>query len=93
MDGKLFVNALVQQGELVLNWVYSCDHYGEDIIRTLAAAYVANLEALISYCLEQGRSDIAYTPSDYGLNEQISYEELNSFLNADGPEMNNIMEF
>jgi len=93
LDGELFVNALVQNGELVFNWIYSLRRYEGDIIKTLATKYITNLEALIDYSLKPGQPGIAYTPSDYGLSGKISYEELNSFLNADSTEMNDIMEF
>ncbi len=78
---KLFINSIVRGGELVLTWLYSTKHFKEDTVKNIAATYIANLEALISHCLQQQKAGETYTPSDYGLGEEISFEELDQFLN------------
>ncbi|MEO6638263.1 MAG: condensation domain-containing protein, partial [Ginsengibacter sp.] len=78
---KLFVNSIVSGGKLKLTWLYSTKHFMEDTIKDLSAAYIANLESLIDHCLHQQKGGETYTPSDYGLGEEISFEELDQFLN------------
>jgi hypothetical protein len=41
--------------------------------------------------MEQKKSGNIYTPSDYGLESDISYEELDQFLQVD--DKDNIMSF
>jgi non-ribosomal peptide synthase protein (TIGR01720 family) len=77
---KLSVNSMVMGGELVLNWGYSTLHFHHEQIQQLSAAYLANLELLISHCTQQHPSDNLVTPSDYGLGHEIAYDELDSFL-------------
>jgi len=78
---KLSVNSAVQSGELVVKWGYSSLHYEESSIVELAAAYLGRLEELISHCLEQEeQSGQVYTPADYGLGAEISYSELDAFM-------------
>ncbi len=78
---KLSINSIIKGGELILNWTYSPKHYEEVTIQKLATAFINNLEWLISHCLEQQKLGVVYTPSDYGLGDEISYEELDQFLN------------
>jgi len=91
---KLSVHSMVQGGELVLSWGYSTLHYKQGTIKELAETYVFNLEELIRHCLEQSKIGPVYTPSDYGLGEEISYEELDAFLAKDNDKgKKDIMEF
>ena len=78
---KQSINCMVQGGELILNWGYSSLHYDKDTIEDLAERYKTTLESLISHCIEQQKSGPVYTPSDYGLEEDISLEELDQLLN------------
>jgi non-ribosomal peptide synthase protein (TIGR01720 family) len=75
---------------LMLRWTYSTKHFRESTIRKLALEYVMNLETLIAHCLEQQKSGLVFTPSDFGLGEAISYNELDEFLEEDE---DNIMTF
>jgi non-ribosomal peptide synthase protein (TIGR01720 family) len=78
---KLAVNSFIRGGELTLNWTYSTKHYEQETIKNIAADYICNLESLILHCLEQQRAGVSlYTPSDYGLTSEITYEELDGFL-------------
>jgi non-ribosomal peptide synthase protein (TIGR01720 family) len=82
LNEKLSVNGMIQAGELILNWSYSNKHYDEATIEQLAQRYISNLEALIAHCVTQQKSgETVFTPSDYGLNSEISYNELDEFLN------------
>jgi non-ribosomal peptide synthase protein (TIGR01720 family) len=87
---KLSVNSYIRKGELVLHWSYSTRHYNSPTIQGLANQFVTNLQLLISHCLQQSKSGVVYTPSDYGLGSAISYEELDAFLEDDN---DNIMSF
>jgi non-ribosomal peptide synthase protein (TIGR01720 family) len=77
---KISVNSMVADGELVLNWGYSTMHFRHERIQELADCYLQNLELLVRHCLEQHRSGIVFTPSDYGLGNEIAYDELDRFL-------------
>ena len=50
---KLSVNAMVQSGQLILNWTYSNKHFSEERVKELARSYVTHLGELIEHCLEQ----------------------------------------
>ncbi|MBE7174329.1 MAG: amino acid adenylation domain-containing protein, partial [Williamsia sp.] len=81
MNEKMIVNAIVQEGELVVDWAYSSKHYHEETVNVLVEQFLADLALLISHCTAQLLADgPAYTPSDYGLAKDITYQELDSFL-------------
>ncbi|HMQ70356.1 MAG TPA: amino acid adenylation domain-containing protein, partial [Ignavibacteria bacterium] len=80
---KLSVNGMIRGGELLVNWTYSDKFFKEETIASLAEKYKENLEALISHCMEQQKSGSEFTPSDYGLGNEISYDELDKFLDED----------
>ncbi|WP_018612579.1 non-ribosomal peptide synthetase [Segetibacter koreensis] len=77
---KIAVNSLISGGELKLDWGYSRKHYRKETIEQLGQSYIIQLEELIRHCLKQGEEGSAYTPSDYGLEKEVSYKELDSFL-------------
>ena len=82
IDEKVVINGFIQESELVLNWSYSTLHYEQETIEQLARDYVLNLERLIIHCTTQQKTgEIVYTPSDYGLTTEVSYKELDQFLN------------
>ena len=77
---KLSVNGHIYGGELLVRWSYSSRHYSADTISRIAEGYVSALKSLISHCLEQGKAGVVNTPADYGLGAEVSYEELDRFL-------------
>jgi non-ribosomal peptide synthase protein (TIGR01720 family) len=77
----LSVNGMVQGGELFLNWSYSSLHFEKDTIIKLVELYQTNLESLIRHCMDQHKSGSVNTPSDFGLGSEISFDELDLFLN------------
>ncbi|MEO7584342.1 MAG: amino acid adenylation domain-containing protein [Ferruginibacter sp.] len=89
---KMAINAMVQGGKLLINWRYSTRHYYENTINILADTFVANLQHLIAHCMVQLRSGLVYTPSDYGLGSEITYAELDKFLEEDD-DSENIISF
>jgi amino acid adenylation domain-containing protein/non-ribosomal peptide synthase protein (TIGR01720 family) len=76
----LSVNSHIFEAELVLNWSYSSRHYNQDTISKIAGEYINQLLRLIAHCEEQLKSGVIYTPADYGLGAEISFEELDRFL-------------
>ncbi len=94
VNEKLTINCHVKDGELVLNWNYSTKHYQDETIRNLVADYMSKLELLINHCISQQASGgVVYTPSDYGLGSNISYEELDRFLHEKEDNVDNIISF
>jgi non-ribosomal peptide synthase protein (TIGR01720 family) len=88
---KLSVTSWIQSGELTIRWSYSEKHYTLETISNLGSSYVSNLELLITHCLEiQKAGGMIFTPSDYGLASEITYNELDRFLNDDDE---NILSF
>ncbi|WP_344810203.1 hypothetical protein, partial [Chitinophaga oryziterrae] len=88
---KINVNSMVQGGELFVHWNYSKRHYEDSTIAQLSSNYITALTALITHCVSQ--TGAVFTPSDYGLGKEISYEELDSFLNENDADTNDIMIF
>jgi non-ribosomal peptide synthase protein (TIGR01720 family) len=78
---KISVNAMIQSGQLALDWIYSTKHYSESTIKAVVDNYLANLESLVNHCIEQQKAGAIFTPSDYGLSSVVNYKELDSFLN------------
>ncbi|MBK8549763.1 MAG: amino acid adenylation domain-containing protein [Ignavibacteria bacterium] len=82
VDHLLSVSGMVTGDELILNWSYSSLHYEKETIEELVKKFQINLESVISHCIEQQKAGSVYTPSDYGLEREISYEELDRFMEA-----------
>jgi non-ribosomal peptide synthetase component F len=72
------INSMIEGGELLIHWHYSRHHYDQDTIEALSAGYLAVLQELIRHCKVQPSPLL--TPSDYGLGNEISYKELDTFL-------------
>jgi non-ribosomal peptide synthase protein (TIGR01720 family) len=88
---KMVLNSMVYGGELWISWSYSSLQYEEATIKSLCDDYLLSITQLIRHCLEQEKS--IYTPSDYGLGKDISYEELNKFLEDTQDTDENILSF
>ncbi|GAA3657118.1 hypothetical protein GCM10022397_46580 [Flavivirga jejuensis] len=73
-DCKIEINSSIAQGQLRLNWSYSKRQYNLETIEKLAGAYLSNLKMLIIHCKDNKTKE--YTPSDYGLEQDIQYQEL-----------------
>ena len=68
---------------MIVRCTYSSRHFADATIQKLAEDYLKNIESLIGHCLEQEKSGLVFTPSDFGLNGDISYKELDEFLEED----------
>ena len=75
------INSMVQEGELILNWSYSNLHFEKETISGLSESFNSNLNSLIDHCMDQQKTGSVYTPSDYGLESDISIDELDELLN------------
>ena len=64
----------------MLNWSYSSRHYDKETISRIAGDYINHLLRLIGHCQEHGKTGVTYTPADYGLSADVSYGELDIFL-------------
>jgi non-ribosomal peptide synthase protein (TIGR01720 family) len=93
MREKLTVNSQVSSGELQIHWGYSTKHYNWETIHGLGDSYIKELQALISHCITEGEFGEKATPSDYGLGAEISYQELDRFLEEEKKSKTDIMEF
>jgi amino acid adenylation domain-containing protein/non-ribosomal peptide synthase protein (TIGR01720 family) len=80
VDARLVVNGMIRGGDLVCNWIYSPDYYTAETTEWLAESFMQNLEGLIRHCVQQGNEGAEHTPSDFGLANEISYQELDAFL-------------
>ena len=89
---NLAVNSMISGGELSLWWHYSCSHYNRSTIEALSSRYLSVLEELITHCVNQSKTSPVYTPSDYGLEKEISYKQLDDFLDSYNSDKD-IMEF
>jgi non-ribosomal peptide synthase protein (TIGR01720 family) len=77
----LSVNSMVTGGSLELHWGYSGVHYQEATVRKLAGSYVSHLQSLIRHCMDRADNP-ERTPSDYGLGQQVSYQQLDEFISS-----------
>ncbi|MBC9929146.1 non-ribosomal peptide synthetase [Chitinophaga qingshengii] len=77
---KIVVNSMAEGGQLVFNWAFSRQHFDESTIEKLAQSCLSHLEQLIRHCV--ARPAAVYTPADYGLSAEVSYEALERFLEA-----------
>jgi amino acid adenylation domain-containing protein/non-ribosomal peptide synthase protein (TIGR01720 family) len=91
---RFTINCHIKDGELVVNWKYSTQHYQVDTIEKLAANYLSNLVRIIDHCMaQQGSGAIEHTPSDFGLEADVSYEELDRFLKEKEDNIDNVISF
>jgi amino acid adenylation domain-containing protein/non-ribosomal peptide synthase protein (TIGR01720 family) len=75
---KLSISSSVRGGDLHINWSYSSLHFNDETLKKLADAYVNNLNEIIENCLSQ--TNTFFTPSDFNLGNEISFKELDKFL-------------
>ena len=75
---KLAINSSVRNGELVIDLGYSAKHFTAAGIQKIGESYLSHLQTLIDHCAAQATT--VYTPSDYGLGNSVTYQELDNFL-------------
>ncbi|NML40086.1 non-ribosomal peptide synthase/polyketide synthase [Chitinophaga sp. G-6-1-13] len=79
---KLAVNAMVRDGELVIEWSYSQLHFHAATVAGIAADYRRHLETCIMHCADRSQQAPVTSPSDYGLGAVMTNDELDHFLDA-----------
>ncbi|MFC5044315.1 amino acid adenylation domain-containing protein [Aquimarina hainanensis] len=77
---KLEINASISSGQLLITWSYASKEYKESTIAEIALQYITNLQELIMHCLQKENQEL--TPSDYGLEKEVSHEELDAFFES-----------
>ncbi len=92
VSAKVTINCIIKDEDLVFSYRYSNKHFQQNTIEGLAAAITEKLKMLIDHCVNIKPSRKGATPSDYGLGADVSYSELDKFL-QDGSENDIIMEF
>uniref|UniRef100_UPI000AFD9FD3 condensation domain-containing protein n=1 Tax=Aquimarina longa TaxID=1080221 RepID=UPI000AFD9FD3 len=93
-DCKIEINCSISMGQLRLNWSYLSTQYYADTVEKLANEYITNLKMLIIHCRDKKKKE--YTPSDYGLENEIAYDELDAItknLTEEAYEGEDILEF
>ncbi|WP_343746563.1 non-ribosomal peptide synthase/polyketide synthase [Chitinophaga sp.] len=79
---KLAVNSMIRDGELVMEWSYSQLHFHAATVAAIAADYRHHLETLITHCADRSQLAPVASPSDYGLGDVMTNDELDLFLDA-----------
>jgi amino acid adenylation domain-containing protein/non-ribosomal peptide synthase protein (TIGR01720 family) len=93
MRDLLSINGMIESGLLSLTWSYSALHYESSTVESLAAAYLVHLKELITHCVTQDIGGQSFTPSDYGLSGEVSYQQMDKFLNSDQDDLEDIISF
>ncbi len=72
----LEINALIQNGCLMVTWSYSRQQYREETIQRFAQAYLQHIREIIRHC--QQPDNYGYSPSDFALSglKQIELDAL-----------------
>ncbi|GJM33278.1 MAG: hypothetical protein DHS20C18_22790 [Saprospiraceae bacterium] len=82
VDHNLEIIGAVSEGQLSLTWHYSGKAFKETTIQELANQYKSNLTHLVQFCKDRKTTEA--TPSDFGLNGDLSYQELDSLFGTNG---------
>lgn len=84
---KIGIVASVTSGELTFFWTYSTNQFYSKTIEQLAVRMIDELTYIIDHC--DSRQYPGYTPSDFGIAPDVSWNELDGFLDtADGDAFN-----
>lgn len=88
INEKISLNCFVQDGQLKMSWTFSNFHFDANTIKLITESYLANLQSLIEHCVEQGKQAEVFTPTDYGLGNEVNFKDLDHFLDEviDGKE-------
>jgi non-ribosomal peptide synthase protein (TIGR01720 family) len=84
---KISLNLQITGGELIINWEYSTKHFDAETIENLANDYVLAIEEMIAHCLENVLEPV-FTPSDFGIGEDIDIDALDKFLKSENFDAN-----
>ncbi|RBL90698.1 non-ribosomal peptide synthetase [Chitinophaga flava] len=87
------INSMIQDGVLSCHWNYSSRHYEDATVQSLAAVYISHLQELINHCVKQGKQGQVFTPADYGLSGEVTFEKMDRFLNSEEDQSEDILSF
>ncbi|MDF5729956.1 MAG: amino acid adenylation domain-containing protein [Rhizonema sp. PD38] len=76
-DHLLDISALVVEGELQIDWTYSCHVHTHTTVEKLAQSYIQAIRSIIEHC--QSQENRGYTPSDFP-DAQLNQLELDGLL-------------
>jgi len=83
VNEKLSISGQVLNGQLSISWTFSTKHFTAQTIQQLAAVYNHIITGLVTHCLLQADAfGQLFTPSDYGIGKEVSYQQLDQFLQA-----------
>jgi len=82
-DNKFEILGSVIDGQLRLSWNYAEGQYDAATVEMLVKSYKENLLGLIEYC--QNKESKEATPSDFGLQKELSYQEFDELFGVNEP--------
>jgi non-ribosomal peptide synthase protein (TIGR01720 family) len=86
---KLEIVGIITGGRLRLSWGYSKKQYESATISAIAVEYTTHLQQIIAHCVQKAAAGISeYTPSDYGMGNELTCHELDKLLKEYAPEGN-----
>ncbi|WP_212004501.1 non-ribosomal peptide synthetase [Chitinophaga sp. HK235] len=87
------INSMIQDGVLSCHWSYSSRHFEDATVQSLGAVYISHLQELINHCVKQGKQGQVFTPADYGLSGEVTFEKMDRFLNSEEDQSEDILSF
>ncbi len=91
LPDNLVINSAVTSGQFNMTWSYSDQHFEAKTIEQLANAFIENLSRLIEFCRDNDNN--MATPSDFGLGEDVSVQELDDLFGFDEIEDDGVLNF
>jgi len=84
LDAPLTITCSVVAGQLTVIWSYSNLQFETATIDFLANSFLQELQLLIQHC--KNKKETEHTPSDFGFDSSVSYQDLEAFLNEEDEE-------
>lgn len=84
LDAPLTITCSIAAGQLTVIWSYSNQQFETATINFLANSFLQELQLLIQHCKD--KKDTEHTPSDFGFDSSVSYQDLEAFLNEEDEE-------
>jgi amino acid adenylation domain-containing protein/non-ribosomal peptide synthase protein (TIGR01720 family) len=82
---KMEIVSIIEDGSLKISWKYSTKHYEQQTISALIAGYINSIQQLVAHCRQQAAKGAVFTPSDFGLEKEVTCKELDDFIAANPP--------
>ncbi len=81
LDSPLTITSSIAAGQLTMVWSYSNLQFKAATIEQLANSFLEELKVLIQHCKDKKETE--HTPSDFGFDGSVSYQDLEAFLNEE----------